>query len=125
MKLLKKTENQGHCRCTVHVVIAVNHHFFAPCDRLFDTADRQVHILHQKRVVELFQGRPEKRLCVFKIRDPALHQQTREVAVNPQQFRHFPDAVAIPLRLYDPTFLHIANIMNFRDTGVLDNWIAG
>ena len=114
MKTFYKAEYQRHRRSPIYIVIAIHHHLFAFCYRLFDTDDGPVHILHQKRIVKLLQLWPEKRLRIRESREATLHQKRREVPVDTQQFTHLFDTIRIPIRFYNPAFLHKTKVRKNR-----------
>ena len=73
MKLPEKAINHSHGRCAVYIVVAINEHLLFVADRLLDTGDGLIHILHEERVVKRRQVRVEKTTCLIEGGDPSPH----------------------------------------------------
>ncbi len=59
----EKRVGKGYRSCAINIVITVNKHLFPAGNGVIEPVNSGIHILHQKRIVEVFQIWPEKFTC--------------------------------------------------------------
>src|SRR5690606_41762584 len=74
VKGTKKTIDDGYCRGSIYIIIAIDQNLFIVANGLFDTCYSLVHILHQEWIVQILQARSEKCPRLFERFDTPIDQ---------------------------------------------------
>jgi len=64
--ILEVRIDQGNSRSPIYVVITVNHNFLTFMDSFLYSLDGHIHILHQERIVQIFEIGAKKLLSPLK-----------------------------------------------------------
>ena len=70
--------DQRYGRRSVHIVVAINHNLLTVFDGTFDSLHSAIHILHQERIVQLFELRVEESVCFLNGVYASLYKQVRQ-----------------------------------------------
>ncbi len=101
---LQERIHQCHGRRSVHVVVAVDHHFLLLSDGLFDPGHRPIHVLHPERIVQVFEPGFKKLTCFLVSFDAPLNQEARQNGSDPELDRQMLGQRGIRLFLENPSF---------------------
>ena len=104
--LAQELVNQRDGRAAVHVVVAVNHDLLIVRNGPFDPLDRPVHVLHQKRIVQVGEARLKELLRLFYIVYASLYEQVGQHGRDPQSGSQHGYRRGVALRLYYPAFFY-------------------
>ncbi len=85
VQFFQKAVHQRNGAGAVHVVVAVEQDFFTFFNGLPEPLYRRIHILHKKRIVQVFERRPEKSLGLLEAVNAPLYQQATQHRVNAQR----------------------------------------
>ena len=103
-EILEEGIQLGHSRGAVYVVVAVNQDLLLAHDGLVQTLYGLVHILHQERIVQVFQLRAEETAGFFKVVYATLDQKVGQNPVNAEFCSQFASLLCVGRRLNGPLF---------------------
>ena len=104
---------KSHGRGSVHIVVSIDQNFLSADDCPVKPFDRLVHILHQERVVEIVQTRPEEGTGLLEGLHSPLHEKVGKHPVDAHLCAETLDLLRISGFLYCPFALlyHCASFL--------------
>ena len=83
-KTQKERIDQGDCRRAVHVIISIDKNLLSRDHGLVQAFNRLVHVLHQKRIIQVSQIRAEESTSLGKSTHTPLNEEFRKNRINPE-----------------------------------------
>src|SRR4030042_2251233 len=100
--------NHSYGSCSVNIIITVYHYLLPVINSIFEPFNRFFHIVHQKRVIQVFEIGPEKRFCFIVGVNTPLDKQGSKNGIDVQFLSKPVDVFTMSVFLYFPSFGHTA-----------------